>query len=298
MRPFLSRASQALRLRPCRKVLAVALVSACPPAVLPGQVPQVIGQALTSAVAEAPLPNSPSAVLAADTGQSTRSPRSERDPEPSVVGLPERVLLDELHVVTSPARIRTHDLVWLLPLAGATAAAFATDTHTMRDVVTHDTGVLDASSTSSDVLRDGFIGVPVALFAYGQLAGSGRPREAGLLSGEAMIDALILGEAVKLVTFRERPLVDNARGRFFHGLTNGDSSFPSGHAIVAWSSAAALAGEYNRPWQQVAIYTLASGVSLTRITSQQHFPSDALVGSAAGWLIGHYVYRAHHRHPS
>jgi membrane-associated phospholipid phosphatase len=31
---------------------------------------------------------------------------------------------------------------------------------------------------------------------------------------------------------------------------------------------------------------------------QQHFPSDVLVGSAFGWMIGHYVYKKHHRwHP-
>lgn len=213
--------------------MALALCAGCPSTLSFGQQPQTPGPATIAEVVKAPLPNSPSAVLSAGSGQSTGT--SGNEPELSIVGLPKRVLLDELHVVTSPARIRTHDLLWLLPLAGATAAAFATDTHTMRDVVTHDSGVLDASSTSSDVLRDGFIGVPVALFAYGQLRGSARPREAGLLSGEAMIDAIILGEAVKLVTFRERPLVDNARGRFFQGVTNGDSSFPSGHAVVAWS---------------------------------------------------------------
>jgi membrane-associated phospholipid phosphatase len=46
---------------------------------------------------------------------------------------------------------------------------------------------------------------------------------------------------------------------------------------------------------QLTIYTLATGVSLTRVLGQEHFPSDVLIGSAAGWLIGHYVYRHHHK---
>jgi membrane-associated phospholipid phosphatase len=46
---------------------------------------------------------------------------------------------------------------------------------------------------------------------------------------------------------------------------------------------------------EIGIYTLATGVSLTRVLGQQHFPSDVLVGSAFGWMIGHYVYKKHHR---
>ena len=210
--------------------------------------------------------------------------------------LPLRFLTDEYQIFTSPARIRTADLKWLLPLAGATAAAFATDTHTMRDVVSRNPDFNNANGNASDALRYVAIGVPVALFAAGHVAGDEHAREAGLLGGEAIIDAYVFDEIIKYATLRERPSQDNARGRFFIGDASSSPSFISGHSIVAWSSAATLAGEYSKPWQQGVIYTLATGVSLTRVLGQQHFPSDALLGSAAGWLIGHYVYRAHHRH--
>lgn len=209
--------------------------------------------------------------------------------------LPVRFLHDEVAIVTSPARIRTHDLVWLVPLAGASAAAFATDSHTMRDVVSHDTGFNDAANTSSDVLLGSAIAVPAVLYVAGRVRGDEKSREAGMLAGEAVLDSYVLDEAVKYITLRERPAKDNANGSFFTGNATGDPSFVSGHCIVTWSSAAVLAAEYNKPWQQAGIYTLASGVSLTRVLAQQHFPSDALLGSAAGWLIGHYVYQKHHR---
>lgn len=32
----------------------------------------------------------------------------------------------------------------------------------------------------------------------------------------------------------------------------------------------------------------------SRITAQRHYPSDVLVGSTMGYLIGRYVYRAQH----
>jgi membrane-associated phospholipid phosphatase len=45
----------------------------------------------------------------------------------------------------------------------------------------------------------------------------------------------------------------------------------------------------------VGAYGIASAVSLSRFTGRQHYLSDVLVGSAAGYGIGRYVYRAHHR---
>ena len=112
-----------------------------------------------------------------------------------------------------------------------------------------------------------------------------------------MVNGYVTSEGIKYITLRERPNLQNARGHFFQGDAASDPSFVSGHAIVAWSSAAVLASEYSRPWQQIGIYTLASGVSLTRVLGQDHFSTDALLGSVSGWLIGRYVYRAHHARP-
>ena len=230
------------------------------------------------------LPDAPSTTAAQKTGEVT------------IRKLPLRFLTDEVGIITSPARIRKQDLVWLLPLAGATAASLATDSYTMRNVVTRNVSFNNAAGTASDRLRDTTIGIPVLLFAAGQFGNNPKARETGILAGEAVIDAVVLDEGIKYITLRERPNKNNADGKFFTGDAASDPSFTSAHSAIAWSSAAVLAGEYNKPWQQIGIYTLASGVSLTRVLAQQHFPTDALLGSAAGWLIGRYVYRQHHRH--
>jgi hypothetical protein len=210
-------------------------------------------------------------------------------------GTPKRFLADEVHIFSSPAHVRKGDLKWLLPLGIATGAALATDSYTMRHVVSRNSSFNDAASFSSDVLRGIAIGTPVVMYAAGAAFKKEESREAGLLGGEAMVDAYVFDEVIKYATLRERPKQDDGRGRFYVGSASSDPSFVSGHSVVAWSSAAVLAEEYHRPWQQVGIYTLASGVSLTRVLGQDHFPTDALLGSATGWLIGHYVYRSHHR---
>src|SRR5205085_15966 len=43
-----------------------------------------------------------------------------------------------------------------------------------------------------------------------------------------------------------------------------------------------------------AAYSLAAGVTVTRVGAGQHFASDVVIGAGLGWYFGHEVYRAHH----
>jgi hypothetical protein len=208
---------------------------------------------------------------------------------------PGDILHDQTVIWTSPARIRAHDLVWLLPLGAATGVAIATDQRAMRDVVSHDTSLNNASANSSNVVIGGMIAAPIALYSFGHFKEDAHAREAGILTGEAMIDGVVVEQGLKLIFWRERPGVDNYRGRFFQSNAGVDSSFPSSHTVIAWSAASAIAGEYPSRWVQFAAYSTATGIALTRVMGEQHFPSDVLVGSAAGWLLGHYVAHRHWR---
>jgi membrane-associated phospholipid phosphatase len=224
------------------------------------------------------------------------TPQVERGQDLTLRGVPMAVLKDQRAIWTSPARIRTKDLIWLAPLAAATGAALATDHHTLSTVVSHDASFNGDNVNASNALIGGFIAAPAALFAVGHYEQNEKARETGLLGAEALADAVAVEQGMKLVFWRERPALDHSRGLFFQSGAGWDSSFPSSHATLAWSSAAVIADEYRSPWVQVGVYTLATGVSLTRVMGQEHFPTDVLVGSAAGWLVGHYVARSHRRH--
>jgi membrane-associated phospholipid phosphatase len=208
---------------------------------------------------------------------------------------PMHIVEDQGAIWTSPFRIRPHDMEWLIPLTLATGAAIGTDHRAMSSVVSHDAAFNHDNVDASNILTGGLIAVPVALFGMGRYRGDGHATEAGILSGEALLDGVVVEQGMKLVTYRERPHVDSARGRFFQTGVGTDSSFPSSHSVLAWSSASVIAEEYPSRWVQFGVYSAATGVSVTRVLSQEHFPSDVLVGSAAGWLVGHYVYRKHHR---
>lgn len=250
--------------------------------------PSAFPRALMFALAITILPSSGLSQQPADTSL----PDTPRPSQTKIIrGMPKDLLHDQAGIWTSPARIRTKDLVWLAPLAAATAVSIATDSHTMTEVVSHDPGFNNANVNAANALTGSLVAIPAGLYGIGLLHNDSHARETGILSGEAVLDAYIVQFGLKLITWRERPMQDNSRGLFFQSSAGIDSSFPSNHSIIAWSSAAVIASEYHSPWVQLGVYSMATGVSLTRVMGQQHFPTDVLIGSTAGWLIGKYVVR-------
>ena len=310
---MLSRCSRSLFVLALPLLSAAALRAQVQPAEPASPAPQLIAAntviPAVSSSADA-LPDAPEPVAAAAaepgtggfdfrTGRKGDIPLQDEDHPPvTLMRTPVMIGKDLAHIFVSPIYLRKSDLYWLLPLAGATVVSFNRDTYTVTQVVSRNPDFYNNAATGSDDLRDTYIGIPVALWAGGQLTHNDHVRETGLLGGVAMVDAFVVDEFVKVVSFRERPLQDNGKGDFYIGNSGGlNSSFVSGHSMITWASAAAMAGEYHNPWVQTALYTGATSVSLCRVLGQQHFPTDVLLGGAGGWLIGHYVYRAHHHAP-
>lgn len=202
---------------------------------------------------------------------------------------PKHFLFDQEAIWTSPAHVRLPDATWLVPLGGFAAGLFATDTDVSRSL-NSDPKTLSHYRTFSNYGIGAMVGAAGGAYFLGLTTHDEHERETGFLSGEAAVDSVVAAEALKYMTGRERPMLDNARGRFWQG---GDS-FPSLHSTAAWSIASVVAHEYPGVLPKIAAYGLATAISTSRVTSKEHFPSDALVGSAIGWLVGQYVYRERH----
>jgi len=238
-----------------------------------------------------------SAVAVSCCAQSQSNLPNAPEPQPDVTlkSFPLNVVKDQKAIWTSPAHIKVKDLDWLVPLAAGTALAIATDRDAMLHVVPIDANLNQHSLDVSNVLTGGMIAAPVGILGWGAFKNHPHAREAGLLGAEAMVDGVVVEQGMKLLFWRERPAVDNASGKFFQASAGIDGSFPSSHTVITWASAAVLADEYPSTLNRILIYSAATGVSFTRVMAREHFPSDVLVGSAAGWLVGHYVFRRHHK---
>jgi Capsule assembly protein Wzi/PAP2 superfamily len=200
----------------------------------------------------------------------------------------ERLVEDQRQIWTSPAGLRLADADWIMPLGLATAGLFATDTEFSKHL-SNSPSRIRFSRDFSNYGLGAMGGVVGGLYLWGELSHNDHTTETGILASEAALNSLGVVYTLQYALGRERPPKNN-NGNFW----SGGNSFPSEHAAAAWSIASVVAHEYPGPFTQALAYGMATAVSLARIDSKQHFPSDVLIGSAIGWLSGELMYRAHH----
>jgi len=211
--------------------------------------------------------------------------------KPLAVKLTRNILIDQKEIWTSPFHMTRHNAAWWLLFGGAAAALIATDHKVESDLSAH--GSLVSNSTTVSRIGAPYTVIPViaGLYIAGALTDNAKARETAMLGTEAALDGLIVVEGLKLATRRSRPL--EKEGQFF----DGGASFPSGHTVVVWSVASVLSSEYSKNlFVPIAAYSLASLVSVSRITARQHFPSDVIIGAGIGWFTGRYVFKTHYDH--
>jgi hypothetical protein len=202
---------------------------------------------------------------------------------------------DQAGIWTSPLRISPKDSIWLAPFAAGTGVALHYDAQAQQALGIDKTWI-DISSTISDVGLYGSIAGAGGLYLLGSKTHNDHLAESGRLGEEAIINALLVVEGLKLATNRERPNEGNGRGDFWpHGTHQyeADGSFPSGHAAATWAFAQVIASEYPSKPVQFGAYAFALAISASRVTAREHFPSDVLVGGTFGYLVGRYVVHHH-----
>jgi len=210
------------------------------------------------------------------------------DPE-NQLALPfaKHLMRDQEDFWSAPRHLGIKDFEWIGPLAGLTAAFVASDSWISKQIPAN---YVQRSKTASNFAAYSLVGLSAGSFLWGRVRSNDHLSEAGLLSGEAALNSIATAYFLKETFRRERPYEGSQHGSFFQG----GSSFPSEHSAVAWSVASVWAHEYPGVLSQTLAYGMASAVTLARVTSKQHFASDALVGSLLGWYFGREVYRAHH----
>jgi membrane-associated phospholipid phosphatase len=201
------------------------------------------------------------------------------------------ILQDERDIVTSPARVRASDLLWIAPFGLATGVAIDYDAHALRSLGSHPQREADFRHVS-----DAGVYAPIAGIVAGYAAGTMRHndylKQTSVIAGEAVADSLILNEGLRYAINRQTPMQGDGTGRFWpHGTKTwpDGQSMPSNHSIIAWSFAHVVAARYPGWGTRLAVYGLATTVSVSRVMAREHFPSDVLVGSTLGYLIGGYV---------
>lgn len=170
------------------------------------------------------------------------------------------------------------------------------------------TGVNDISKGLSDFGAVYEVFTVAGIGAYGLISSNNKLVNTTLLASQAYITSGAVMTLLKLLTGRTRPSYYpagvEAEPRFlgpFHRKlndangTNENSSFPSGHATVAFAVATVFASEYKeKPWVSIVSYTTASLIGASRITQNKHWITDVVVGAALGYVTGKLVDNNYH----
>jgi membrane-associated phospholipid phosphatase len=242
---------------------------------------------------EASLPDSPTPQMAPPASHDAAGER-----EVTWRSLPRDFLHDQKNIwFVFPSQLaRGHYWIPTLAVAGGTGALIYADPHAMPYFQKHATNLDDFNDVFDAYIATGeVIAIPAVLMTAGYMRHDNYEVSTALLAADAYADSAIVNLAVKAITRRERPtdIAPGApfTGTFFNGGTSPfkGSSFPSGHATGAFSVATVVATRYrNHRWVPWAMYSFATVISLSRITTSAHFPSDVFLGAALGYTVTRY----------
>ena len=206
-------------------------------------------------------------------------------------------LHDAKELVIAPGRWKKKD--WLI-FGGSSAAAallvFTVDKPVQEFFEEHqDADCIDGMNKILNPLEA--MTVPVYFGAipiiYGLIAKSDRAKKVGLEVLEAQLVTSVVHYPINWIASRTRPR-DGGEYNDFNWIwnkkpsdwTDVDTSFPSGHSVLVFSSAAVIAAEYyEKKWVPPAIYAAASVIGVQRVAQNAHWVSDVFYGA----IIGHFM---------
>jgi len=216
---------------------------------------------------------------------------------------------DAGRIWSSPARLRTKDVVPIFALGVAAAALIASDEATRERVHSYAERHPWVGDISPAVTQ---MGGPIGFAAAGAFLGAGlvfkdaRARDTGYLAASAILQSFLVDALVKGLSGRRRPYaadgVDHWSGpeAFFKRFGKGGSdlyeSFPSGHTAAAFALATVVSLQYRHSfWAGAVSYSVAAAVGLSRMALDKHWLSDVVAGAAIGHLVARLVVRSHDR---
>src|SRR6202045_3530570 len=226
---------------------------------------------------------------------------SEEDPgddrEVSLRKLPMNFLHDQKDMWLFPLELGK-GRHWLpaLFITGGTAVFIATDPQTMPHFrqTTDFHGFNQVFSTTGTGAAIAV--VPAVFYGVSLVRHDSYDQGSALFAGEAVADDVVLMVVMKAIARRQRPTELPVAGPYNDTLFPSNASFfgkgtsfPSGHALMAFCVATVFARRYREHrWVPYLAYAAASAIAFSRVPTGAHFPSDVFVGSALGFVIARY----------
>ena len=183
------------------------------------------------------------------------------------------------------------DLLPVTGVVGGTTLLYTLDTNIRRGMLNHKEDVPSfiteygwyAGSPQNNYGLNG------AIYLTGLFTKNEKLRRTGVLLISSATATGFLQQLTKSLVGRARPGADLGKRHFkpFGGSAR-FRSFPSGHAILTFTSAHAIAKQFSNTWAKVGIYTIGIVPGLTRIYADAHWASDVFLS----WALSYFVVEA------
>jgi hypothetical protein len=227
----------------------------------------------------------------------------EQEPAPpSKVEIAKKAIGRELHryahdaqdLATSPLHWDKREWARFAEGTGAVAAVYAVDRRLYDDVQRNRSGFTnDFAKAVTPFGGQRALDLSALLIAGGVFSHDDQMRDAGRDSLEAELWAGgVVTPLLKHLFGRSRPVQEEG-AHSFHALSSSHQSFPSGHATNAFAFATGIAAHYDGWVVPTIVYTIASGVAISRVNDRAHFPSDVLAGALIGRAVAKGIVHRH-----
>jgi len=192
------------------------------------------------------------------------------------------------NVFTSPLKWNQTDWLIFSGTAAVTAGTFAID---KRARIFSKTSFGDNLFSVDNAFNVTYPAIAIiGIYGCGLIFDDTKVRNLGLQLVESCTYAGIVTTIIKSAAGRSRPYVGKGNMDWHPVKFNTDqTSFPSGHATLAFAVSSVMAGYLDNFYWKAGWYSFAALVGTARIYHDKHWLSDVVMGSAIGYFIGNYV---------
>ena len=204
-----------------------------------------------------------------------------------------RYLSDSIAYVGAPLHWDRGDAYRAVGAGAVVGGLIAADPSIYRRIQDRRSNFTNSVAAATTVFgAGGAWGTAGGLVIVGLVLGEDNMRDMGRDSLETLVFATTLNDLVFKPAFgRWRPFESDGKNRF--EPFSGHNSFPSGHAVTAWSVASVVAMRAPGWIIPTIAYGLATVVAFDRVNDQAHFLGDVVAGAFFATATGRFLVRRH-----
>jgi len=192
------------------------------------------------------------------------------------------------HAYKQPLHWQGDDYLKLGGVAAGTLGFYLIDSE-IQEVFTRNKGdvppfLLEYGYRSGKPLTN--YGITGAVYLTGLLSKNTKLRRTGVLLISSATATGLFQQFIKTGLGRARPGTGFGKNHFKpFDPSPAYSSFPSGHAILTFTTAHVIAKQFKNKWVKAGIYSLGAVPGITRIVEDAHWVSDVFLSWAVSYFI-------------